>query len=216
MALRRRKYHGLSDDELYRLLSSTSEAERNAAFEELYHRHSHRIYLYCLKAMGDPATARDACQETFILLWRSVQPDRVMTNFAGYLLRIARNVCLGFKRREHPTVEFAEMDMGVLANPLGEATVEQAELAQLVSMALELLPEHYRQAIVLQFYNDLSYQEVADVLEVPLTTVRNWIARGKAQLRKILEPYWRDVSSQPSEDRDPVQVALSHHRKRHE
>ncbi len=217
MPFRKSKYQTLGDEALYGLIVSGSERERNDAFEELYRRHSGRVYLYCLKTLGDQAAARDACQDTFIAFWQSASPQRQMTNLRGYLLRIARNTCLIVKRSSnaHPTTEFDETIYTALAsNPLGEAAIEHNELAQLISMALELLPEHYREAIVLQCYNNLSYQEVADMLDVPLSTARNWIVRAKAQLRKILEPYWEDRSSASSDDHTPP--VKSTHIKHHE
>jgi RNA polymerase sigma-70 factor (ECF subfamily) len=204
MPFRKRKYHALTDEELYALVVSGTERERNDAFEEIYNRHSARVYLYCAKTLGDQAAARDACQDVFIAFWRSSGPERQMTNLRGYLLRIARNTCLVAKRSTHqrPMSQFDEnsLDTTDIFNPLGEAAVERNELAELVTMALELLPEHYREAVVLQCYNGLSYQEVADMLGVPLSTARNWIVRAKAQLRKILEPYWDDGGSSTSND----------------
>jgi RNA polymerase sigma factor (sigma-70 family) len=210
MPFHRRKYHSLSDDELYRLLVSGSERERNDAFDELYHRHSGRVFIYCARILGDQTSARDACQEVFIAFWRSVSSERVMTNLRGYLLRIARNICLLMKRNDSyiTTTEFEE-NLVETENPLGEAAIEQNELAEILAMALELLPEHYRQAVVLQCYNGLTYQEIADVLGVPLSTARNWIVRAKAHLRTILEPYWQDRSSQ-STDEETNQMIIQH------
>jgi RNA polymerase sigma-70 factor (ECF subfamily) len=210
MPFHRRKYHSLSDDELYRILVSGSERERNDAFDELYHRHSGRVFIYCARILGDQTSARDACQEVFIAFWRSVSSERVMTNLRGYLLRIARNICLLMKRNDSyiTTTEFEE-NLVETENPLGEAAIEQNELAEILAMALELLPEHYRQAVVLQCYNGLTYQEIADVLGVPLSTARNWIVRAKAHLRTILEPYWQDRSSQ-STDEETNQMNIQH------
>lgn len=210
MARLRRPWHTLSDQQLYDLLSSSSESDRNSAFEEIYHRHSGRLYAYCLKILGDAAAAQDACQDVFVLFWRAVQPNRIMTNLPAYLLRIARNVALRIKQQQesHPMVSLDEAHITEI-EPSTASKSEQAELAQLVSMALELLPSHYREAIVLQCYNGLSYREVADMLNVPLSTARNWIVRAKAQLRKILEPYWYD---DPDNDRQTVKHSpLKHH-----
>jgi RNA polymerase sigma-70 factor (ECF subfamily) len=210
MPFHRRKYHSLSDDELYRLLVSGSERERNDAFDELYHRHSGRVFIYCARILGDQTSARDACQEVFIAFWRSVSSERVMTNLRGYLLRIARNICLLMKRNDsYITATEFEENLVETENPLGEAAIEQNELAEILAMALELLPEHYRQAVVLQCYNGLTYQEIADVLGVPLSTARNWIVRAKAHLRTILEPYWQDRSSQ-STDEETNQMNIQH------
>ncbi|MCX7929609.1 MAG: RNA polymerase sigma factor [Chlorobi bacterium] len=217
MPFRKSKYHALSDEELYALVVSGPERQRNEAFEEMYNRHSGRVYLYCAKALGDQAAARDACQDVFIAFWRSASPERQMTNLRGYLLRIARNTCLIVKRSEQNRriSEFDEnyLDTATIFNPLGEGVFEQNELAQLISMALELLPEHYREAVVLQCYNNLSYQEVADTLGVPLSTARNWIVRAKAHLRKILEPYWSDDhrSTDNSHNQTVESTTLKHH-----
>lgn len=219
MPFRRSKHYSLSDEQLYRLVVSGTERERNSAFEELYNRHSSRVYLYCVKALGDQAAARDACQEVFIAFWRSAHPDRPMTNLPGYLLRIARNTCLIMKRNQsHAPSEFDEttFDSTAAFNPLGEAAIEHNELAELLSMALELLPEHYREAVVLQCYNNLTYREVADLLGVPLSTARNWIVRAKAQLRKILEPYWQERADLSTSTDQSIQPVKSTHLKHHE
>lgn len=219
MPFRRSKYRFMCDEELYGLVVSGAERERNEAFEELYNRHSSRVYLYCVKTLGDQAAARDACQEVFIAFWRSAHPDRPMTNLRGYLLRIARNTCLIMKRNQsHAPSEFDEtsFDSTAAFNPLGEAAIEHNELAELISMALELLPEHYREAVVLQCYNNLTYREVADLLGVPLTTARNWIVRAKAQLRKILEPYWNERTMPPCSTDQANQLVKTTPVKHHE
>ncbi|MCS7000273.1 MAG: RNA polymerase sigma factor [Bacteroidota bacterium] len=185
-------YSGLSDSELYSLLSQPD--HREAAFGELYRRYSHRVFVYCRKILGNSHDADDAFQETFIKLLGSASPKRQMTNFPAFLLTIARNTCrdmLAVRHREH--VELIEELHGVAC----DFSVEQNEINQLITMALDLLPFEWREAIVLQLYANMSYSEIAEAMGVPVTTVRNWICRGKQRLREILQPYFdeRDVRS---------------------
>lgn len=181
-----RDYTLFSDIELFSLLSEEG-AVREQAFGELYARHSSRVYLYCRKILGDGNAADDIFQDTFIrFLNAGSSPDRVMTNVPAFLLRIARNLCLNYKRdNKHVMVELDDYHMPTL-----DKQVENQEIAQLLSMALELLPDEYRDALVLQMYSGMSYEEIGEQLNVPVTTVRNWIVRAKKKMREILAPYF--------------------------
>ncbi|MBX7154208.1 MAG: RNA polymerase sigma factor [Candidatus Kapaibacterium sp.] len=183
-------YSTYTDAELYALLLG-EKAEKDAAFQEIYQRYSSRIFLYCRKILGDPTLADDAFQETFALFVRSINADREMTNLPAFLLRIARNSCLRMKERDaqHPTMMFNE---AMHFHEPGEQPVESEELAKLISMALDLLPDDQREALVLQAYEGLSYNEISEIMHVPITTVRNWIVRAKSKVRATLQPYWAD------------------------
>jgi RNA polymerase sigma-70 factor (ECF subfamily) len=171
-----------TDIELYQALTS---AERDEAFAELYRRHSNRVFLYCRRIMGDAALADDIFQDTFLSLLKTAEKGTQMENVPGYILRIARNHCLRAKERSRYMPEAME-DLEV---PVMDLSVENKELAQVVNTALELLPEAHKEAFVLQMYNDLSYEEIGEVMNVPVSTVRNWVVRAKKKLRQILTPY---------------------------
>lgn len=175
-----------SDAELYAFLGNEKLKER--AFSELYGRYSQRVYLYCRKILGDDQAARDIFQDTFIRFLNSARDERDMTNVPAFLLRIARNLCLNFKRdRGMRNVEFNELSVGV-----ADKQVESRELAGLITMALELLPDDHREALVLQMYQGMSYEEIAAELQVPVSTVRNWVVRAKKKMREILAPYFAE------------------------
>lgn len=176
-----------SDEKLYSMLRG-SPREREVAFKELYARHSSRIYLYCRKVMGDNETAEDLFQQTFLRFLQSAGNERIMTNVAAYLLRIARNLCLNHRKKMgNATVPLEDFQMPVEDTPL-----EDRELERMVSTALELLPEEYREAFVLQAYNGLSYKEIGEVTKAPVSTVRNRVVRAKQKIREILAPYLAD------------------------
>ncbi len=176
-----------TDATLYRMLADGGE-HREEAFREIYARYSSRVWLYCLKVMGNRQSAEDAFQGTFLRLLNSVDPGRMMTNLPGYLLKIARNLCLNTKAKMRPmTLPTDELEI-----PVEEHPVESRELERLVSTALDLLPEEQREAFVLQIYDGLSYKEIAEVIDRPVSTVRNRVVRAKQKVRKVLAPYLED------------------------
>lgn len=176
-----------SDEKLYGMLRGDSD-ERERAFRELYGRYSSRIYLYCRKVVGHNEAAEDLFQQTFLQLLQSVATERTMTNVPAFLLRIARNLCLNHKRRMgYTTVPLEEFQM-----PVEDVPLESHELARLVTTALDLLAEEYREAFVLQTYNGLSYKEIGEITGVPVSTVRNRVVRAKQKIREILSPYLAD------------------------
>ena len=183
-----RLFSTYSDTDLYYALAEEG-AQREAAFAELYTRYSSRIFLYCRRVLGDTPQAEDVFQETFLRFLNSVDVNRKMTNVPAYLLRIARNLCLNAKRsKKHNIVAFEDFNY-----PVHNNAYEREELTQLVATALDLLSEEYREAFVLQAYNGLSYAEIAEVVGVPLTTVRNRVVRAKKKIQQILTPYLEDL-----------------------
>ncbi len=179
-------YRTYSDVELYEFLRVDS--MREAAFAEIYARYNQRVYMYCRKILADDTAADDVFQDTFIRFLRSVQDEREMTNVAAFLLRIARNLCLNWKRdHKSRSVEFQDFHL-----PNTDHQVESREVAQLITMALDLLSEEYREALVLQLYHGMSYEEIGEHMQVPVSTVRNWVVRSKKRMRDILAPYFED------------------------
>ena len=176
-----------SDVRLFALLKE-DQATKDQAFAELYARHSSRVWLYCLKIMGDRQAAEDMFQGTFLRFLQSAEVERKMTNVPAFLLRIARNLCLNAKQKMRPiTAPLEDLEL-----PVEEHPVESRELARLISTALDLLPEEYREAFVLQAYNGMSYKEIATMIDRPVSTVRNRVVRAKKKMREILAPYLVD------------------------
>lgn len=184
-------------------LIARSQAGERVAFNALVRRYEGAVYALALRMLGDPDTAADVTQESLIAAFRAIG------TFAGgafrpWLLRIASNRCIDvFRRRaRHPAVSLdalleAEGDAGLpltstmpsLAsadewNP--EQAALRAETISAIGRALLRLPEDQRLAILLCDVEGLPYDEIAQVMEVPLGTVKSRIARGRAALRAIL------------------------------
>ena len=184
---------GRSDQELCEILAKKG-AERNAAFDELYRRYSARIYRYSRRILSREEEADDILQDTFVRFLNSVEQGKVIENVAAYLLRIARNLSLNLETRRPAVVELDELHAVYTPSPL-----ESEETTQMIQMSLELLPNEQKEALVLQVYSGLSYQEIADTMGVPVTTIRNWIVRGKAKMRETLAQYFE---TSPQRDTD--------------
>jgi RNA polymerase sigma-70 factor (ECF subfamily) len=183
------KNQHIPDADLYAALRGEKH-ESEPAFAELYARHSPRVFAYCRRILGDKERAQDAFQDTFIRFYNSASQERDMTNVPAYLLRIARNICLNMQRSNRMTTTLEEYHM-----PYSEEfSHEKKELLSLVTTALELLPDDYREAFVLREYDGLSYQEIAEVTESSMATVKIRIFRAKQKIREILAPYLEDLS----------------------
>ncbi len=172
------------DKDLIAFIASIKEPEKSHAFSELYDRYSRKIYLYCKKIFGEEGYAEDIFQDTFIQLLKSIENNVQIDNINGYLLKTARNLSINFKRKNK--VEIIEYDD--LNYFINDRAFELQELSELLDSALDLLPVEHKEAFILQTYYGLSYSEIANLTEVPLTTVRNRVVRAKFKLREILSP----------------------------
>lgn len=176
-----------SDSNLYALLR-TEAAE--GAFGELYARYSPIVYSYCLRVMSDRDKAYDIFQDTFMRFYQSAERHPTLDNVKGYLLTIARNLCLNEKKRaSSQTVEFDEN----LYDPGVSRQAERKEMLKLIEMALELLPNDMREAFVLREYQGLSYKEMTVVLDIKLETAKVRVFRARQKIKDILQPYMKEM-----------------------
>ncbi len=118
-----------------------------------------------------------------------------MTNVAAYLLRIARNTCLNTMRAAPQQMQQSAQIIKEFHGASVPYSLENKELLQLISMALELLPENYREAFVLREYDGLSYSEIAEIVDTSPTNVKMRVFRAKQRIRGILAPYLKDLSN---------------------
>lgn len=176
----------LSDIKLYNLIKNDKGKLKEQAFAEIYARYSRGIYAYCRRILANEALAEDLFQETFLGFLKSTKQERNMTNVQAFLLRIARNLCLNANReRRTQLISIEELDLGI-----EDTRLEESELSALVISALELLSEEQKEAVILQLYHDMSYQEMSDFLKLPVSTIRNRVTRGKQIIRQALAPYY--------------------------
>jgi RNA polymerase sigma-70 factor (ECF subfamily) len=170
-----------SDEEL---IEAVGAGDRRA-FRALYRRYRGAIYAFLRRRTGDSAVAEDLCQEVFMAVLDVSKRWEPRAKVSTLIYRIAANQ-LGKSRRRAPQSSFDE-DQDHTAQTRGpEQEASSTEQARLVRGALARLDDDQRVVLVLHQYHGLSYAEVAEVLEIPVGTVRSRISRAKAALRKDL------------------------------
>ena len=175
-----------ADDELVR----RSLAGDPAAFPELMQRHQHRVFSVCLRVLGDREDAADAVQDAFLSALRKLGQFRGDALFTTWLHRIAVNACYDIlrKRRRQPMLHLAEDPDGPEREE-GEPVLDHAEeVAGTLDAAAALVhvPEEFRVALVLADVQDMPYEEIARVLDVPIGTVKSRVHRGRLALARAM------------------------------
>ncbi len=172
-----------NDEELFMAMLKAD--ERDAAFRELYRRYEQRCWAYSMVCVHVESRAKDLVQETFMRVFAAATKGTSVLNVGAYIMRILRNLCIDDIQKH--SREFVDLDDLELEGP--SHTYEQLELQRILETALQLIPIEHRDALLLQAYAGMSYEEIAQEQDVPLSTVRNRIVRAKARLRTILQPY---------------------------
>jgi len=169
------------------LIVSARKGDRQA-FGELVHKHRDGVVNVVYRMCGDPELAEEAAQEAFIRAWKNLHSYQEQYLFRNWLYRIAVNVALDTLRREPKNVTLED-----LPNPSGndgpEAMVEEKEQVEHVKKAIQTLPANSRAVLILREYEELSYREIADTLDIPLGTVMSRLNYARNQLRQSLATY---------------------------
>lgn len=169
----------VTDEELVRLFASGD----TPAFEELVHRHENRIYSLCLRMLGRPEDARDATQETFLSALRKLPSFRGDAAFTTWLHRVAINASYDIlRKRKRRAEEALPDDPGQAAGDVAETTAEAVD----VQAALGRVPAEFRAVLVLHDVQDLPYDEIAEILDVPVGTVKSRLHRGRLAMTAAL------------------------------
>lgn len=164
----------------------------DSALRQAWERFGTLVFTYCSRALRDRDLAGDCTQETFVSAWRSrARFDRSKGSLASWLLGIARYRVLDAYRAA-PRLPIPT-DPHDLTAPPHAAEIETVADQLLVADALEQLPERARRVIELAFYSELTQQEIADRLALPLGTVKSDMRRGLLRLRHQLEGGEHDV-----------------------
>ena len=180
-----------SDEKLVEL----SVSQDPEAFGEIVKRWERKIFALCFGMLGREDDARDAAQETFIAAYRNLANFRGEAKVSSWLHRIAVNQCLTVKRRAKTrSEEFLDDDDGseerIFIAPLHNSPsrqAEQVERLKLVRTAVSSLPTELRQVIVMKEFEDMTFQEISETLEIPLSTVKSRVYTALKQLKMKLD-----------------------------
>jgi RNA polymerase sigma-70 factor (ECF subfamily) len=183
------------------LLVRRAQAGDDQAFAQLVVRHTPALFRLARRMTSDSSEAEALVQETFLRLWKNLARYKGERPFYPYLVTIALNLGRDQWRK------FRQLDFSGLesleesqpdASPSPEMQVERSEARRALAQAVADLPDAYRVVIALRYEAGLSYQEIAESLELPINTVRTHLRRAKAHLRKILSGISR--LQKPQED----------------
>lgn len=164
------------------------------AFEELVLLFDKKIYNYCYRMTNNSDDAEDLAQEVFIKVYRNLKAFRKDSKFSTWIYRIAYNTCIDNHRKKRfkllPLNRGGddERDMDIPSpTPLPEDQVISDEQYSIIKECIARLKPEYKSAIILRDIQNYSYREIADILNIPMGTVKSNISRARALLRDDLK-----------------------------
>ncbi len=167
----------------------------SAAFEQLLVQNQNRVFSLAFRMVGDREDAADLAQEAFLKAWTGLPAFQGNSSFATWVYRLTTNVCIDFLRKQQHRRSIqpvaAPEDAESWTEPADvsqdpQHRLEERERSQALDRGLQALPAHHRQVLVMREMGGLSYQEIAQTLELDLGTVKSRIARARSALRKHL------------------------------
>ena len=183
----KKKQNIANEDELTKASEDLKQGGAEA-FHILYKNYQQKVYRFCLRMLGDPDTARDAFQETFIKVFEHRKEFRG-SNFAAWLFTIARHTCLNAIRakKEHEVFdEVYHSNTGHNESDIG--------MREFIQMSISKLPVPLREALLLREYEECSYQEIAVVLGIDISLAKVRVHRARLLLQKLLQPLVKEIN----------------------
>jgi RNA polymerase sigma-70 factor (ECF subfamily) len=167
------------------------------AFQALIETHQARVVGTVAKMLGDDVDSEDIAQQVFIRVWKSAARYQPTAKFTTWLFKITRNLVFNElrRRKRHPVTPlqleeeeffFQPTDAGGMSP---DASLLDSELSEAIQMAIDALPETQRMAIILRRYEDMPYEEIAEVLGLSVPAVKSVLFRARADLRERLRKY---------------------------
>ena len=182
-----------SDD---RTLVDRFKSGDQAAIEQLVLKYQDKIYNLCRYMLQDPSNAEDAAQDTFIKAYRNLKKFTPDASFSTWLYRIAVNTCLDYRKKpffESLFKSTAEGDIYLIEQmsdrPSPDRLYESKQMGHALQKSLTLLSPKLRAVIILKEIEGLSYEEIAEVLDTSIGTVKSRISRAREEFRKLMEEF---------------------------
>jgi len=182
------KYRNLSDEELFRLVK----AGDKDAFEVLVERYKKKAYYLALQLVGDPAEAKDISQEAFVRVYRHRKRFDESKLFFSWFYTILSNLSRNYHKKSkvrsdyRKTVQDEHKSDGGNRSLSPDVILEADETREMVWAAIEKLSFEHREIIVLRHFEDLSYEDIAKAIGIPLGSVMSRLYYARKQLKDIL------------------------------
>jgi RNA polymerase sigma-70 factor, ECF subfamily len=189
----RRSEEDAEDVRLMRLVAGGD----TSAFEEVIERHQALVAGTAARMLGSNSDVEDIAQQVFIRVWKSARRYVPRAKFTTWLLKITRNLVFNelrrAKRRAHVPLQSEpgaeEIPLKDETNPAPDASLLDDELQRAIEEAIMQLPESQRMALVLRRYEQLSYEQIAEVLDLSVPAVKSVLFRARTELRTRLNKY---------------------------
>ena len=179
------------------------QAGDTSAFDKLVRKHQSAVYRLVYRMLGGSSEADDVSQEIFLKAYRKIGGFHRQSSFLTWLTRIAINHCINYSRGKRAS---RFLPLGLFFNQRKTPEIEpqrdaeQAERSEKVLLAISALPPRQRTVIVLHYFEDYSYEDIADIMDCPVGTVKSRLFHARKRLKKRLEHYieegeWTDGTS---------------------
>lgn len=186
-----KRYCDLTDEELIKLYRSGNDS----AFTTLVHRHKNRIFTTIMLLVKDRYQAEDIFQEVFIKIINALNEGHYLDNnrFVAWAVRIAHNACISHFRKKNARPAFSVIYNDELSNSVyrfeesQEQRIVTRETHKAVQAMIDRLPETQREALILRYYADLSFKEIAQTVNVGINTALGRVRYAVMNMRKMMD-----------------------------
>jgi RNA polymerase sigma-70 factor (ECF subfamily) len=159
----------------------------NYYFNELVTRYKNLVYSVILRMINDREEANDLAQDVFVKVYKNLEKYYPDFKFSTWVIRITTNHVIDYRRKKkQETVSFEEVDYDIASEDSPERAYIEKERKEKLNDVVSDLPDMYKIPIVLYHQQGLSYQEIADIIDEPLSKVKNRIFRGRKMLKDAL------------------------------
>ncbi len=171
------------------------------ALRALIETHQHRIIGTVAKMLGDDSDAEDIAQQVFIRLWKSAGRYEPTAKFTTWLFKITRNLVFNElrRRKRHPAISLDRpldpdepertLQAADVSSKAPDIALLDEEMQAAIQRAIDELPETQRMAIILRRYDDISYEEIGEILDLSVPAVKSVLFRARTELREKLKQY---------------------------
>ncbi|GAA0381366.1 RNA polymerase sigma factor SigW [Bacillus horti] len=181
----------------WKLVKRIRKGDREA-FAEIVELYKHKLYQLGYRMLGNPLEAEEIAQESFLRVYSNIGRYDQNHKFSTWIYRIATNLCIDRLRKrkivyslDQEVVGAEGLDMySQLADEkqrTPEAEVVTLEIQEQVQKAIDQLPPQYKSIMILRYLQDLSLQEISDIVDLPVTTIKTRVHRGREALKKLLQ-----------------------------
>ena len=163
-------------------------AGNKQAFELIINKYKNPLYATILRMTKNPHDAQDLVQESFIKVYEQLEKYNATGSFSSWLYRVAINHCMDEFRTKRYKMKSVEIDEGkIVMKDHPEIIFMKKEKSRQLERLVATLPEDERIIILLRYVNELSYQEISELVDMPLSTVRNKLHRAKKKMRETVK-----------------------------